>query len=160
MCDSSPEGLVGLDEPRIYDVLLTAVVGLRVCCDVVESEVSGRSDTAGNGPSSASAGDTGRLPGIVSSVRPLVGADCMTVSRAWGSTFDVSHVSKPSACGLLSMIESTCDKRASLVRELRCLTSFVRDVIGRTTWCTEYREDLKEPSDSLESFEIVGDGGG
>lgn len=42
--------------------------------------VSGPSSTAGNGPSSARAGETGRLPGIGSSAVPRPGA-CKTASR-------------------------------------------------------------------------------
>jgi len=61
------------------------------------------SDTRVKGPSSARAGDAGRLPGIGSKAVPLEGADCMTASFASGGTLLVSHVSNPSDWEILSI---------------------------------------------------------
>jgi len=74
------------------------VVPGRSCRPAYDTAVGGlsrmTSDEEGNGPSSAFAGLTGLLPGIVSSAVPLVGTVGDSASRIWRSTCEVSHVSK------------------------------------------------------------------
>lgn len=122
MCASLTAGLGGRD---VSGTILGG--GERACASV-------SSESSGNGPSRARAGDAGRLPGIGSKAVPREGADCMTASLACGSTLLVSHASKPSDWDVLSIewLPSEYILRASLLKDGR-LMSFVREVTGRTT---------------------------
>jgi hypothetical protein len=99
MCASWSAGLaareVGRETVKLRREWTEKDVDGRSSLDEAERAVCGRS---GKGPSRARAGLTGRLPGIVSSVVPLLGmADgdgAISVSLIWVSAIEISHESK------------------------------------------------------------------
>lgn len=112
------------------------------------SSTSSSGNSERKGPSSARAGEFGRLPGIGSKVVPLDGAVCTIASL-------VSQLSKPSEWETLS---TDCESEYMLL-ESRLndgrLIKVVREVTGCTTCRSDSRNDLRECDDREEK---VGEG--
>jgi hypothetical protein len=86
-------------------------------------------DCGGNGPSKASAGDSGRLPGIVSKPDRVTGEDEPMTARISWWTDDVSQLSN----ALSTVIASpTGNGTGSNDERLECWMSFVLDEPGPT----------------------------
>ena len=87
----------GRDPGREPDRLKFVGRGL---CGALEGNDSSGLVGKKKGPSKALAGDGERLPGIGERPVPrnVVGEERSTVSRIWGVTSVVSHVSKPESC--------------------------------------------------------------
>jgi hypothetical protein len=90
------------------------------------------SSKTGNGPSS---GLAGRLPGIVSSVVPLLGTVGDIASLMLTSTLEVSHESKASECVVAA--DRILDPRDKVVREP---SSLIRELVRRN----ETNESLQD----------------
>ncbi len=101
-------------------------------------------DCGRKGPSSAFAGDSGRLPGIGSRPDPADGGvDCKTASRICGPTAEVSQLSKLFSRATWLRDKLSKDERLeSRVTELWRGRSLVSEDVGRTTPESEDRREL------------------